>query len=252
MTKLDLSFSTINCSILYLISFLAYFVAPSAVNDELVEGLILNGGDNNDELIGDVGNDQINGSDGNDELLGLAGDDQINGGSGDDELSGFEGNDQLFGGKGNDELSGFEGNDQLFGGDGNDILIGGDGVDILTGGNGRDRFTFYALNDSLLSNFDVIKDLNIGKDKIDGLSAVNNTSISGLGIISILTELNIQSLLDTTSFSADQVATFRVSTSAGERTFLAFNDSINGFSALTDAVIEITGYKGNLSELAIV
>ncbi|MEH1937207.1 MAG: hypothetical protein V7L14_26585, partial [Nostoc sp.] len=31
LTKLDLSFSTINYCILYLISFLAYFVAPSAI-----------------------------------------------------------------------------------------------------------------------------------------------------------------------------------------------------------------------------
>ncbi|MDF5709309.1 MAG: bluetail domain-containing putative surface protein [Nostoc sp. S4] len=32
--------------------------------------------------------------------------------------------------------------------------------------------------------------------------------------------------------------------------FLALNNDTNGFSALTDAVIEITGYKGNLTDLA--
>ncbi|WP_397334002.1 bluetail domain-containing putative surface protein, partial [Nostoc sp. FACHB-152] len=33
---------------------------------------------------------------------------------------------------------------------------------------------------------------------------------------------------------------------------LALNDGVDGFSALTDAVVEITGYKGNLANLAVV
>ncbi|WP_442939862.1 bluetail domain-containing putative surface protein [Nostoc sp.] len=33
---------------------------------------------------------------------------------------------------------------------------------------------------------------------------------------------------------------------------MAVNDSTNGFSALTDAVIEISRYKGNLTNLAII
>ncbi|MEH2388355.1 MAG: hypothetical protein V7K14_21805, partial [Nostoc sp.] len=37
LTKLDLSFSTINCCFLYLISFLAYFVAPSGQLDDPAE-----------------------------------------------------------------------------------------------------------------------------------------------------------------------------------------------------------------------
>ncbi|MEH1900379.1 bluetail domain-containing putative surface protein [Nostoc sp.] len=47
-------------------------------------------------------------------------------------------------------------------------------------------------------------------------------------------------------------ATFTFGTGNNRQTFLALNDNINGFSALTDAVIEITGYKGNLTNLAIV
>jgi hypothetical protein len=55
-----------------------------------------------------------------------------------------------------------------------------------------------------------------------------------------------------TAFVAKGAATFTLSIGNHQRTFLALNDSTNGFSALTDAVIEISGYKGNITNLAIV
>ena len=69
-------------------------------------------------------------------------DDVFNGGVGDDDISGGAGNDTLSGGPGNDDLSGGGGNDNIFGGSGNDNIAGGGGQDILDGGDGIDTNDF--------------------------------------------------------------------------------------------------------------
>ncbi|MFN1620225.1 VCBS domain-containing protein [Vibrio rotiferianus] len=82
-------------------------------------------------------------------------------------LDGSETIDIMLGQDGADTLNGAAGDDILVGGLGNDILIGGLGNDILTGGEGSDTFTF--TNESLSSeaSMDVIKDFNLGEDKLD-------------------------------------------------------------------------------------
>ncbi|WP_407833909.1 VCBS domain-containing protein [Vibrio rotiferianus] len=82
-------------------------------------------------------------------------------------LDGSETIDIMLGQDGADTLNGAAGDDILMGGLGNDILIGGLGNDILTGGEGSDTFTF--TNESLSSeaSMDVIKDFNLGEDKLD-------------------------------------------------------------------------------------
>jgi Ca2+-binding RTX toxin-like protein len=77
----------------------------------------------------------IDGGDGNDVLWGNSGDDTINGGAG---------NDQIDGGPGNDTINGGTGDDIIYGGDGNDNLTGGTGSDILHGGAGDDTLNFNA------------------------------------------------------------------------------------------------------------
>jgi Ca2+-binding RTX toxin-like protein len=66
---------------------------------------------------------------GNDTVLAGDGDDIVDGGPGNDSLSGENGNDRLSGGAGNDLLNGGNGNDTLYGGTGNDRLLGGSGDD---------------------------------------------------------------------------------------------------------------------------
>lgn len=73
---------------------------------------------------------------GNDTVLAGDGDDIVDGGPGNDSLSGENGNDRLSGGSGNDLLNGGNGNDTLYGGIGNDRLIGGSGDDVLYGDDG--------------------------------------------------------------------------------------------------------------------
>jgi hypothetical protein len=58
-------------------------------------------------------------------------------------------------------------------------------------------------------------------------------------------------VLSTTDFLASRAASFTVGIYAATRTFVALNNSQNGFQANLDAIIEITGYSGNLVDLAI-
>ena len=55
----------------------------------------------------------------------------VGGGDGNDTLNGQGGNDVVYGGAGNDTLSGGSGNDLLLGGSGNDTLTGGLGADVF-------------------------------------------------------------------------------------------------------------------------
>jgi len=66
------------------------------------------------------------------------GDMRVSGGNGDDIIWMNVGNDTVFGGNGNDIIDGGPGNDTLYGDAGDDILFGGWGNDRLIGGDGDD------------------------------------------------------------------------------------------------------------------
>ena len=96
------------------------------------------GGNDNDIVSGQAGNDELRGGSGEDQLLGGDGNDSIRGDAGSDTISGGRGNDQLRGDDGDDLIRGDDGDDLLFGGTGNDILLGGGGKDSINGNEGRD------------------------------------------------------------------------------------------------------------------
>jgi Ca2+-binding RTX toxin-like protein len=127
----------------------------------------LSGNDEDDLLIGALGNDGLSGGQGSDVLVGGAGDDSLLGDSdiaptdgswsyADTESGGvttrtFSGTDggamdpaggaadSLYGGSGADFAFGGRGDDAIYGGDGNDFLQGDADSDVLSGGNGSDR-----------------------------------------------------------------------------------------------------------------
>jgi Ca2+-binding RTX toxin-like protein len=107
-------------------------------------------------------------TDNDDNVVGFIGDDIIDGGLGNDIINGAQGNDTLFGGAGNDTLKGGIGNDKLFGDSGNDTLEAGGGADTLDGGAGDDT----------LISFDDIYD-NSGKTLIGGTG--NDTIYGSFG-----------------------------------------------------------------------
>ena len=227
------------------------FLSGGAGNDALFGGAsddVLEGGEGRDFLSGEAGADRLRGGAGNDTLIGGGDADQLFGDAGADILRGGAENDRLAGGQNNDQLEGGTGDDWLDGGGGNDILDGGLGVERLTGGDGADTFKFKQRQDSTLDNgFDHITDLEIGIDVIDGPKAVPVAQVVQLDAVASLDQAGIGAVLTRTVFSAGRAATF----SYGNRTFLAFNDEVAGFSASRDGLVEITGFKGDLAQLAI-
>ena len=109
-----------------------------------------NGGD--DTLNGGGGADQIWGGDGNDRISGGTGADSISGGNGRDIIEGDTGADQIWGDADNDELRGGDGDDTLYGGAGRDLLEGDDGYDDLIGGGGNDTLNGGSGADRLTGN----------------------------------------------------------------------------------------------------
>ncbi|MEM6307386.1 MAG: calcium-binding protein [Pseudomonadota bacterium] len=107
-------------------------IKGAAADDELA------GGDDADNIFGDMGNDELRGGAGADNLFGELGDDLLAGEDGDDSLFGGSGDDTILGYLDNDILSGDAGDDIVYGGQGNDLLNGGGGDDALLGGYGDD------------------------------------------------------------------------------------------------------------------
>ena len=229
----------------------------------LANAVTFNGGDDNDQLKGSRSDDILSGGSGNDLLQGGAGADELDGGEGSDtayyltSASGVTVDLSTGMGTGGDaegdtltnveRVRGSEFDDSLIGDAGNNILRGGAGGDNLTGGTGFNTFFYNALTDSLFPNFDVITDLKIGVDRINGPTAVAAAQVNQLGNVVSPNEAGIQAVLTAADFEANQAATFTF----GMRTFLALNDGVAGYLAADDAVIEITGFTGSLGDLAI-
>jgi Ca2+-binding RTX toxin-like protein len=148
-----------------------------------------------------------------------------------------------------DVITGSKGANILSGAGGNDVLNGLGGPDILTGGAGNDVFVI-GRGDSLLNGFDRITDLVIGSDTVDGLIA--QSSVRQVGSVRSLGAGDIGQVLNNRTFEADRAATFTLGSGSSSRTFLALNDNQNGFQANSDSIVEITGFSGNLNNLAII
>ena len=126
------------------------------------------GGDGNDQIIGNAGDDVLSGGSGDDELFGNTGNDFLDGGDDDDVLNGNLDNDTLIGGAGSDLLNGGAGEDFLSGDAGNDFILGGDGADVFVFVQG--------------DGFDQIADFEAGTDSID-LSDYDFDSFDQLNLV---------------------------------------------------------------------
>ncbi|MDY7021888.1 MAG: ParB-like protein, partial [Cyanobacteriota bacterium] len=170
---------------------------------------VIEGTDDDDEIVGSesdvrifakAGNDTVAGGLGNDEIYGEAdndilrgdlntsdpqgniegGNDTIFGGSGDDNIGGKAGSDQLYGDDGNDEIWGDDGDDLLRGGLGDDLLTGDD----FSGGSGADTFIL-----AVGEGTDTITDFEVGIDVI-GLEGLTFADLSLSGnVIAVADEI---------------------------------------------------------------
>ncbi|MGQ7793183.1 M10 family metallopeptidase C-terminal domain-containing protein [Faunimonas sp. B44] len=90
-----------------------------------------------ENVVGGQNDDTITGNSGNNVLDGQAGNDTIYGGIGNDTLLGGAGNDLLYGGFGTDTVNGGAGNDVIY-------VLDGEYGDNVDGGGGTDRYDFSA------------------------------------------------------------------------------------------------------------
>ena len=148
-------------------------------------------------------------------------------------------------------------NNTIVGNQAKNTINGAAGADVLTGLGGVDTFVYTTLTNSLLGypsgyTFDRITDLVIGTDRIDGSSAVSTANVRELGAVSALTQTDIAAVLTSSTFVRNGAATFSFLEGTTTRTYLALNNGTSGYSSTTDAIIEITGFTGALTNLAIV
>jgi Ca2+-binding RTX toxin-like protein len=154
-------------------------------------GLVIEGTNGADVLVGGSGNDLIIGHDGDDILSGLAGNDVLRGGAGDDRMTGGAGDDILEGGDGADQLLGQAGNDTMTGGAGADsfILLRTEGdQDTITGFEiGTDKILLRGAGntvDNAIANATVLDGstvLNLGLDHTVTLTGVTGVNTSWFG-----------------------------------------------------------------------
>jgi hypothetical protein len=131
------------------------------------------------------------------------------------------------------------------------VITGGLNADILTGLGNADTFKF-ALADSRLSAMDRITDLVIGTDSIDGPSSCSAANLIEFGSVASLAEADIASVLNQNVFASNRAATFTYGSGASQQTFLVLNNGTKGFQSAGDAIIEITGFQGQLTNLAVI
>jgi Ca2+-binding RTX toxin-like protein len=174
-----------------------------------------------------------------------------------------DGNDTITGSRGADTILAGVGVDKVIGGDGDDTISGGGGLDNLTGGLGVNSFVYTLLTDGIVGGttaartFERIVDFTVGRDRFDVSTAPAAGAFRNLGALSGLTNAALTTLLSPTNFGSSGAATFTYGSGTSLRTFIAFNDGSAGFNAITDAVVEITGYRfatgfSSLSEISIV
>src|SRR5262245_19699808 len=135
----------------------------------------IDGLDNDDFSDGGEGNDSVvdtgDSTEEEDHLLGGLGDDSVNGGIDDDDLDGDNDEDDLTG-QGNDSVEGGEGFDQIDGEGGNDTLtdsgtVADDNDDNFQGGDGSDTMT----------------DTTVGDDDFNGDSGFNGETGDGNDVV---------------------------------------------------------------------
>lgn len=91
-------------------------------------------------IFGLAGNDTIDGANNDDQIIGGLGQERIDAKQGNDAVWGLEDADTIFTREGDDYADGGAGNDRIYTHQGNDTLVGGLGDNSLSGGSGIDLF----------------------------------------------------------------------------------------------------------------
>jgi Ca2+-binding RTX toxin-like protein len=209
-----------------------------------IENLI--GGNNQDVLTGNSGDNLLDGGPSGDDISGRAGNDRLLGGAGFDILRGELGNDTLRGGDDTDLLEGGDGFDFLAGDKGNDTMIGGNGDDAFewVDGDGSDLIQGDGGSDNLLFNGSIAQG-----DNITLSSSGSNIILQRSNLVPItLTTTGIESFNAINGLGGDDVLNIRnLGVASGVR-FIQFTGGDGNDRMDTDNVsanIDATGGNGN-------
>jgi Ca2+-binding RTX toxin-like protein len=229
--------------------------------DNNLENLIITGSGNHNGY-GNDSNNVISGNSGNNYLSGNGGIDTVSyadapGPAGVTvSLTNFGGSAS---GWGTDSLYGFENiigssfNDTLSGDSASNTLTGNAGKDTITGNGGSDKFDYRTLSHSALATFDRITDFDAtttGDRFLVGTARagyLNGGQVSTLLTDAALTTAAISNKLTTTNFLANFAATITMGSGVTSRTFVVINNPIAGYSAVDDALVEVTGFSGTFN-----
>lgn len=192
------------------------------------------------------------------ENLSLSGAAAING-------TGNAGNNVILGNTASNLLNGGAGNDSINGGDGIDTINGGAGIDLLTGGALNDIFVFQ-FTQSTAAGPDRINDFVINSDKIDLLSsagavlpaptafsrAADSTAATlSAAVTAAFTDAN-GAVAGNQALATNSALMVALVTGSSAGTYIVVNDSVAGFQAANDIVINITGFSGALPALGTI
>lgn len=179
-------------------------------------------------------------------------------------LTGEAGNNKITGGTANDTIDGAGGNDTIDGGGGADRLNGGAGADSITGGAGNDEFVViapaetrgatFAVTDTNANNIDRFADFN-GNGALVGdsfrVTAGNfgsaNTATASVTAFTVANANNFVDLqgalagIQLSSANVFSVADVTVSQGSLQGRYLIINDATAGYTAGTDAIIQLVG-----------
>ena len=233
--------------------------------DNNLENLIIKGSGNHSGY-GNDGNNVISGNSGNNYLSGNGGIDTVSYAAAPGPAGvtvsltnpfGFGGGSAS--GWGTDTLNGFENiigsgfNDTLSGDSASNTITGNAGKDTITGNGGSDKFDYRTLSHSALATFDRITDFDATTTGDRFLVSTaragfhNGGQVSTLVTDAALTAAAISTKLTTTNFLANFAATITMGSGVTSRTFVVINNTVAGYSAVDDALVEVTGFSGSFS-----
>ncbi len=195
---------------------------------------------------GGDGNDTLNGDDGDNIIYGRGGDDVLTGGDGHDYLRGFEGDDRIEGGDDIDVIGGEDGNDTLSGGAGNDYIVGNDGDDILHGDGGNDLLESGNGNDNLSggAGADTLRP-GIGDDTMAGGNGADVFVIGRSWGDDRITDFSIST--DTLDFQGSGLDIEDITVSAsGSNTVLS-----DGTNTLTLVGVDTNSFNASIDDLIL-
>jgi Ca2+-binding RTX toxin-like protein len=149
-------------------------------------GLLCDGTNNDDIIIGSFLNEKIS---------GLKGDDVIQGNNGDDII---------YGGEGSDSIQGGEGIDNIFGQDGDDFIYADGSTSLASDQIGDEIAIVNRFNDWLLGvenlNFVTINDISTNVNSVSDVFTMNDISTNDISISDVFTSLNGNMLLFSESY----------------------------------------------------